>query len=352
MNYRYPRRFLIRSFIRILGRLVLPLVARIRLEGMENLPKKGPVILAGNHVAYMEIVLMVVYAPCLVELIGTGDIPMDPNFAWLAKLYGFIPINRGNLDRAGLVSALGVLKQNGVLGIFPEGGIWQPGDMAPQTGVAWLSSNAHAPIVPIGFVGMRGALAKIGRLQRPQLEMHVGKPLPPISLDQPEMSKKQALEAGAREVMHQIHALLPEEEIAHQPVQQETYRISITAYDAVGNPTPLPMDDALPNGDALSRMLNQPVIMDVYARNLKLPVKSLMNLPRRSHSRDILTACKAILNYLDQNTGFLTYRFGMETGLRMRTGLEEMKTLADWAARADLLLEIHLIPLDPPYESG
>jgi 1-acyl-sn-glycerol-3-phosphate acyltransferase len=105
----YPRKVIIRHFLRFLGRLLLPLLARVTITGRENFPRKGPVILAGNHVAFLEVALMVVYPPYLVELIGTGDIPLDPTFAPLAHLYGFIPVNRGNLDRNGLATGPGNL---------------------------------------------------------------------------------------------------------------------------------------------------------------------------------------------------------------------------------------------------
>jgi len=53
------------------------------------------VILAGNHVAVLEAVMMAVYCPGVVEFLGNGDIPFDPNYAFIANSYGFIPINRG-----------------------------------------------------------------------------------------------------------------------------------------------------------------------------------------------------------------------------------------------------------------
>ena len=68
-NIKYPRNWLVRAFLRVLGRIILPVFFRIKIEGKENFPKTGPVILIGNHNAAMEAVLMVIYSPWQVELV-------------------------------------------------------------------------------------------------------------------------------------------------------------------------------------------------------------------------------------------------------------------------------------------
>lgn len=93
----YPRRRLIRSTLITFAKAFLALLTRTEVKGMERLPKKGPIILAGNHVAEFEAVLMASFTPGQVEFIGTGDIPLDPNYAFFANAYGIIPVNRGNL---------------------------------------------------------------------------------------------------------------------------------------------------------------------------------------------------------------------------------------------------------------
>ena len=119
----YPRFRVRRTLMRLLTRALLRLLTRVKIEGLENIPDEGPVILAGNHVAVLEAVLMTVIPKRLVEPIGAGDMPFEGIFDKIVTYYGYIPINRGNLDRKGMNQALDVLKQGGMVGIFPEGGV-------------------------------------------------------------------------------------------------------------------------------------------------------------------------------------------------------------------------------------
>jgi 1-acyl-sn-glycerol-3-phosphate acyltransferase len=68
--------------------------------------------------------------------------------------------------------------------------------MQAQTGVAWLSSQSQAPVVPVGFGGMRGAIAAMLRLQRPHLSMTIGEAIPPIEIEQKTISRKDSAGAG------------------------------------------------------------------------------------------------------------------------------------------------------------
>ena len=151
----YPRYRFRRTILNLLGRVLLRLLTRLQVQGMENLPAEGPVILAGNHLSNLEPMLMAVLPNRPVELIGAGDLPFVGLIDQIVDFYGYIPVKRGSLDRNAMNKALGVLNQGGVLGIYPEGGIWNPGHMRAQVGVSWLSHKTQAPVVPIGFSGFQ-----------------------------------------------------------------------------------------------------------------------------------------------------------------------------------------------------
>ena len=73
----YPRLRVRRFLARLLGRLLLPVIFRVRIFGKENFPPSGPLIVVGNHTAIMEVVMMVVFTPWQVEILGGGDIRMN-----------------------------------------------------------------------------------------------------------------------------------------------------------------------------------------------------------------------------------------------------------------------------------
>ncbi len=339
----YPRRVLLRNSMTGLGKLLLGLLAQVEIHGRERLPKKGPIILAGNHVAVMEAVLMAVETPGMVEFLGNGDIPFDPNYAFIANTYDLIPINRGNVDRRGMQMALDVLAQDGILGIFPEGGTWDPAQMQAQTGVAWLSYRSGAPILPIGFGGMNGALKRALRLERPHLLMNVGELLPAVELADESLSVKANLELAANQILKAINALVPPEDLQQfRRRVDETYHLDIHLLDQHKR---LPLPDAfqVEHGGAYAHFLYNPSMMDVLVRNLHLPIKPLRRVNQEYELAPLLKAWDAILNYLQANPGYFTYRFGVDEGLAVKHALLELQHLAAWAQESGYGLTLNPI---------
>lgn len=339
----YPRRRLIRSTLITFAKAFLALLTRTEVKGMERLPKKGPIILAGNHVAEFEAVLMASFTPGQVEFIGTGDIPLDPNYAFFANAYGIIPVNRGNLDRKGLYMSLDVLRQGGILGIFPEGGTWDPAHMQAQPGVAWLSYKAQAPVLPIGFGGMSGSLQAVLKRQRPQMTMRVGKPIPPVTLPDNGRSIKYNLEYAAEQILSEINGLIPaNERVKVNDRLDEVYQLEVKVLSEQWA-LEIPTEYQLQHGAAYARVLFNPTIMDVLYRNLNLPIQALKEVNSRIKPDSLLKAWQAILNYLEINPGFFTYRFGVQTGLAVKEALQELHRLGQWALNQDYGLVINPI---------
>lgn len=345
VRIRYPRRYIRRAGMRLLGRVLFRLLSRLEIKGLENFPERGPLLVVGNHVAAFEAAMMVVYSPMQVELLAAGDIPLDPNLSSFANAYGYIPINRGAMDRQALNKALDVLKQDGVIGIFPEGGIWEPGPKRPQSGVAWLSYYAQVPVVPIGFGGMEGAISKLLTFKRPSLAMHIGEPLPPVRRTKGQ-SRKACFEQAASQIMDAVYALVPEEDKRYQlEVSNERFELRVAVYNAAGAQIDCPEALTITQAAALSKFFHRPVLLDIFSRNLKLPVQALQNLARGHDSPHrparIVAALDPILRYLEEENPYLfTYRFGYEWGVAMEESLVQLRALAEWAAAQGYRLEI------------
>lgn len=331
----YPRRRVARFLLRGAARLLIALLTRLKVLGMENFPRSGPLILAGNHVGVMEAVLMAALSPRQVEFLGTGDIPFDPNYARIVEAYGLIPINRGNLDRDAIQKSVDVLRQGGVLGIFPEGGIWDPARMEAQLGVALISQRANAPVLPIGFGGMRGALVNALKLKRPRLEMRVGELIPPALIPQG-ADRRQALQEYASTVLNRITALIPEYKKNNLPEDIE-YTLSLEP----SSPAPGDFPRLEPErGQAFAHLLFSPVLLDALHRNLKLPVGAWINPPDTVSNAEFITALEAVLKYLEHNPGFFTYRFGVSEGLALGRALTDLRGILSSANEAGLTLRM------------
>jgi len=334
VSIRYPRKPILRGTLRLMGRGLMSLLTRPTVNGLENLPKNGPLILVGNHVAMLEAVMMVLYVPWLIELLGTGEIPMDPRYAPLINTYGYIPIRRGEMDRDALNGALDVLRQNGVVGIFPEGGIWESAMKRGRTGVAWLSYQANAPIVPIGFGGVDGAIKAVIQLKRPRLVMNIGEVIPPVRPDVDGKSRKEALQDAANMIMQRIEALIPEEDKRRwNRIRDERFELKLTIQKSDNTSIDLPDELHFTRPDMLSKFFHRPLMLDVFFRNLKLPVGALQRLDTEHNPKQIADAAEAILGYLETNPHFLTYRFGYDEGSAMKHGIEQLHVIGRWAEK-------------------
>jgi hypothetical protein len=292
----------------------------------------------------MEAVMMVVYPPWQVEILGSVDLPHEWITQTASDLYKVIPVNRGHFDRAALVKSLEVLQQGGILAVFPEGGIWDAGRMRAQTGVAWLSQRANAPVLPIAFGGTTGALGAALRLKRPRLTMTVGRLIPAARVPEGQ-SRKDYLQAYAADVVEAIWKLIPGDGASRRPtVADESFELRVVAKAADGRPRATPGGLRGECSVELARLLHSPGILKLFSTNLKLPTRPLQNLHRERDPSKIAEAVQAVLDYLDEdNPHMLTYRFGPREARAMHLGLEELLKLASWAS--DSRLQLRLTPV-------
>jgi 1-acyl-sn-glycerol-3-phosphate acyltransferase len=324
-----------------MGRTLIPLLFKTRITGRENFPRQGPLLVVGNHTAAMEAVLLNIYPPWQIERLSAADTPAEKITEIIADLYGVIPLHRGSYDRAALDAALDVLRQNGVVGIFPEGGIWQEGKKKALPGIAWLSYRSGAPVLPIGFSDTTGVINAALNLKRPSVSMHVGKVQPPASIP-PGKARKEYLGEYSTEIMEEVHKLVPLEEFTTEPeILEESFQLEIQVRDQMGTIVPLPDSLQITQPLALAKFLHRPAILKIFKVNLELPIDALQELHYRPSPAELSQAISAVLSYLEEDNPYLlTYRFGVKAGMGMKTGLEELRQLVEWCQETNYQLTI------------
>jgi 1-acyl-sn-glycerol-3-phosphate acyltransferase len=135
---------------------ILLVVYRVRVEGREAIPKRGPVILAANHRSFLDSIFLPLVLRRRVTFVAKAEYFDDPKTAWFFRAVGQIPIRRegGSASEGALAAATDVLGRGGVFGIYPEGTRTRDGYLhRGHTGVARLALKTGAPIVPVGMVG-------------------------------------------------------------------------------------------------------------------------------------------------------------------------------------------------------
>ena len=145
-----------------LSKYVVGAIFRIafRLEsiGGEHVPMTGPVILACNHISYLDPPAIGVSSPRAVSYMAKQELFDIPLLGQLIRLLYAFPIDRGRGDVGAMKQALAVLKTGACLGVFPEGTRNREGiKMTPGLGVALLAVKSGATVVPTFITGAADA---------------------------------------------------------------------------------------------------------------------------------------------------------------------------------------------------
>ena len=134
---------LARPFMRVVLRLVFHILAPVRITGKKNVPRGKPYIVAINHVSLFDPPFAGVFWPEQVEVMGAVEVWSRPGQNILARLWGGIPVHRGDYDRAMFETVLAVLRSGYPLLIAPEGGRSHvPGLRVAKPGIAYLAEQS------------------------------------------------------------------------------------------------------------------------------------------------------------------------------------------------------------------
>jgi len=196
------------------------LVYRPRVEGKENLPKKGAVILASNHLSVIDsFAIPVAAAPRTVHFLAKSDYFTGKGIGgWFSRMFftavGAVPVERGAGQAAldALDQQREILETGAAVALHPEGTRSRDGRLYKgRTGVAFLALQTGAPVVPIGLIGTDKVMpvgAKMPRLTQ-RVVVRFGEPID-VSKHGPAASGR-ARRLATDEIMAAIHALSGQE---------------------------------------------------------------------------------------------------------------------------------------------
>lgn len=182
--------------IYFLGRAALRplfwLMYRPRIVGRANVPEHGPVLLASNHLAALDTIIIPTSAGRPVQFLikssfFTGSGTLGRFKRWFFRSVGGVPVYRatGRDARAALDAGASILRVGNVFAVFPEGTRSRDGKLhAGHGGTAWMARDTGAKVVPVGLIGT-GTIKPLRHLLpgRPRLEVHFGQPLDLADLD-------------------------------------------------------------------------------------------------------------------------------------------------------------------------
>ncbi|RLK53936.1 lysophospholipid acyltransferase family protein [Actinokineospora cianjurensis] len=159
---------------RFIGRYVFRPALRLRVTGRDRVPRIGPVVLVANHSSMLEPQLIFGMLPRRSVFLVKGELFRGLVGRGLQAI-GQIPVRRGAPDRTPLTTAVGVLREGGLVGIFPEGTRGAGDVNAAEQGAAWLVRSTGAVVLPVATRGTRRPEGG-GRRFRPPVDVLVGEP--------------------------------------------------------------------------------------------------------------------------------------------------------------------------------
>jgi len=213
-TYRVPFRYqLSRPAIKAVFRLIFHILGKVKVIGKENIPYGKPYVVAMNHISIFDPPLIGAFWPEHLEIVGASDVFEKPGQGQVLKIYGVIPVHRGEYDRALMQRVIAAIQAGYPLLIAPEGGRSHVTSMRrAQPGVAYIVEKTEVPVVPVGLVGTTDDFwQRAKRGERPQLEMRIGQPFEMPLITEKGAARREARQRNADLVLQYVAGLLPEE---------------------------------------------------------------------------------------------------------------------------------------------
>lgn len=162
------------KIVRAVLDFIFIVIFRFHVEGRENVPQTGAIIVAPNHKSDWDPPLIgVAFNTRIIHYMAKEELFKNPFLGWLIRQFGTFPVKRGTVDRTAIRQALRELKAGNPLGIFPEGTrIRREGLGRFHSGMASLALMTGTPVVPVAVIGSRWMPHKKG-----PLAVLIGKPV-------------------------------------------------------------------------------------------------------------------------------------------------------------------------------
>jgi putative phosphoserine phosphatase/1-acylglycerol-3-phosphate O-acyltransferase len=195
--------------------------ARFDIEGVENIPRHGPVILVGNHRSYFDAVAManvVRRSGRTARVLAKKELFEVPVLGPLVGAIGGIRVDRGEGGQESYDMAALALEGGEMVGLLPQGTIPRGAAffdpvLKGRTGAARLAAASHAPVIPVGLWGTEKVWPRSSTM--PNLLALANPPTVRIRVGEPVQLKYRSPAADTRRIMEAISDLLPPE--AHEP---------------------------------------------------------------------------------------------------------------------------------------
>lgn len=138
------------------------IVYRVKIEGIENVPKNSACIICGNHVHALDAPALIASTSRKIRFMAKQELWKSVGFKFMAWIFEVFPVARGQKDTEAIKTSMKILKSNKILGMYPEGtrnGIER--GIKPKNGAVNLAIRMNVPIIPFGVSGSFKPFTKV-----------------------------------------------------------------------------------------------------------------------------------------------------------------------------------------------
>lgn len=138
--------YILRFFVNILFRLIF----RIKVKGLDNIPKEGKVILCSNHINLLDPIILGIIVPRQIIYMAKKELFENKILNKIINALGAFPVDREGNNLSAMRTSLRTLKDEKILGIFPEGTRVKEMDLDNvKPGVGLIAVKSKSPVIPI-----------------------------------------------------------------------------------------------------------------------------------------------------------------------------------------------------------
>jgi 1-acyl-sn-glycerol-3-phosphate acyltransferase len=151
------------------------------IQGLEKVPKDGPLIIASTHRSYIDPVVLGAFIPRILNFMAKSELFEKRRHAVINTAFGAFPVDRNSVRGSTFRTSIKLLRDGEAIVVFPEGGIVDSlGEQGLKAGVGMLASMTGAPVLPVYLAGANTLFSWPDALSdSPWLALYIGDPIYP-----------------------------------------------------------------------------------------------------------------------------------------------------------------------------
>ncbi|GAB6990328.1 lysophospholipid acyltransferase family protein [Paenibacillus pini] len=147
-------------FCRAVLRFIFAILYRLETVGKEHVPQEGGVLLCSNHISLLDPITVGIPVNRKVNYMAKEELFRVPGFGWLITQLGAFPVKRGGVSKESIRTSLTILRNGGMMGIFPEG-TRNSSEGTAKKGAASFALRSNAVVIPAAIIGNYKFMRKV-----------------------------------------------------------------------------------------------------------------------------------------------------------------------------------------------